>query len=69
MHSAKTWDSSTSINDRRVVIYKAFCLDVAQGRTNGGPYETRTHSCSFESYEIPIVVFLNIFFDKTSEKH
>ena len=26
-----------------VVIYKAFCLDVAQGRMNGTPNETRTH--------------------------
>ncbi len=28
----------------RVVIYKAFCLDEAQGHMNGAPKETRTHS-------------------------
>ena len=27
------------------VIYKALCFDVAQGRMNGVPNETRTHSC------------------------
>ena len=27
------------------VIYKALCFDVAQGRMNGAPNETRTHSC------------------------
>ena len=32
-----------------VVIYKAFCLDVAQGHTNGAPNETRTHSWRFAS--------------------
>ena len=31
------------------VIYKAFCFDVAQGRMNGAPNETRTHSCRFAS--------------------
>ena len=30
-----------------VVIYKAFCLNVAQGHINGAPNETRTHSCWF----------------------
>ena len=33
----------------QVVIYKAFCFDVAQGRMNGAPNETRTHSCRFAS--------------------
>ena len=27
------------------VIDKALCFDVAQGRMNGAPTETRTHSC------------------------
>ena len=27
------------------VIYKALCFDVAQGRMNGAPNETRTHPC------------------------
>ena len=30
-----------------IVIYKARCFDVAQGRMNGVPNETRTHSCRF----------------------
>ena len=34
---------------RRGVIYKALCFDVAQGRMNGAPNETRTHSCRFAS--------------------
>ena len=33
----------------KVVIYKALCFDVAQGRMNGAPNETRTHSCRFAS--------------------
>ena len=33
----------------RIVIYKALCFDVAQGRMNGAPDETRTHSCRFAS--------------------
>ena len=32
-----------------IVIYKALCFDVAQGRMNGAPNETRTHSCRFAS--------------------
>ena len=32
-----------------IVIYKALCFDVAQGRKNGAPNETRTHSCTFAS--------------------
>ena len=31
------------------VIYKAFCLDVAQGHMKGAPNETRNHSCRFAS--------------------
>ena len=31
------------------VIYEALCFDVAQGRLNGAPNETRTHSCRFAS--------------------
>ena len=33
----------------RVIIYEALCFDVAQGRLNGAPNETRTHSCRFAS--------------------
>ena len=32
-----------------IVIYKALCFGVAQGRMNGTPNETRTHSCRFVS--------------------
>ena len=32
-----------------MVIYKALCFDVAQGRMNGAPNETQTHSCRFAS--------------------
>ena len=31
------------------VIYEALCFDVAQGRLNGAPNETQTHSCWFAS--------------------
>ena len=32
-----------------IVIYKALCFDVAQGRMNWAPNETRTHSCRLAS--------------------
>ena len=32
-----------------IVIYKALYFDVAQGRMNGAPNETRTHLCRFAS--------------------
>ena len=32
-----------------LVIYEALYFDVAQGRLNGAPNETRTHSCRFAS--------------------
>ena len=32
-----------------IVIYEALCFDVAQGRMNGAPNETRTHSYRFAS--------------------
>ena len=32
-----------------IVIYEALRFDVAQGRMNGAPNETRTHSCRFAS--------------------
>ena len=32
-----------------VAIYKAFCLDVAQGRINGAPNDNQTHLWSFAS--------------------
>ena len=28
-----------------VVIHEALCFDLAQGRMNGAPNESRTHSC------------------------
>ena len=28
-------------------IYKTFCLDMAQGLTNGAPNETQNYSCRF----------------------
>ena len=31
-----------------LIIYEALCFDVAQGRMNGVPNETRTHSCSMD---------------------
>ena len=34
-----------------IVIYKALCFDVAQGRMNGAPNETRAHSCRFASQD------------------
>ena len=33
-----------------IVIYEALCFDVAQGRMNGAPNETRTHSCRFANH-------------------
>ena len=30
-----------------ILIYKALCFDVAQGRVNGVPNKTRTYSCRF----------------------
>ena len=32
-----------------IVIYKALCFDVAQGRMKGVPNETRTYLCRFVS--------------------
>ena len=32
-----------------IVIFEALCFDVAQGRMNGAPNETRIHSCRFAS--------------------
>ena len=32
-----------------IVIYKALCFNVAQGRMNGVPNETRNHSWRFAS--------------------
>ena len=36
-------------SDGTIVIYEALYFDVAQGRLNGAPNETRTHSCRFAS--------------------
>ena len=41
-----TYDQFATIH---IVIYKAFCFDVAQGRMNGAPNETQTHSYRFAS--------------------
>ena len=38
-----------SIMFNEIVIYEALYFDVAQGRLNGAPSETRTHSCRFAS--------------------
>ena len=38
-----------SDGSKGVVIYLAFCLDLAQGHMKGAPNETRTHSCRFAS--------------------
>ena len=52
-----------------IVIYKAFCLDVAQGRMNGAPNGTRTHSCRFanlayrplhHSNRVYIYIYINL---------
>ena len=41
--------SPVNLPTSTVVIYKALCFDVAQGRMNGAPNETRTHTCRFAS--------------------
>ena len=38
-----------SVGSLNAVIYEALCFDVAQGRMNRAPNETRTHSCRFTS--------------------
>ena len=38
-----------SVFRRNVVIYEAFCLDLAQGHMKGAPNKTRTHACRFAS--------------------
>ena len=35
--------------DMLLVIYKALCFDVTQGRMNWAPNENQTHSCRFAS--------------------
>ena len=35
--------------NKLLVIFKALCFDVAQGRMNAAPNETRTQSCRFAS--------------------
>ena len=37
-----------------MVIYKALCFDVAQGRMKGAPNETRTHSSRFASIMVDL---------------
>ena len=48
----KNWDSLKYWMiqvQKYVVIYWVFYLEVAQGRMNGAPNETWTHSCRFAS--------------------
>ena len=48
LHLCNVWTISYYLQAKtaglRIIIYEAFCLDVAQGRMNGAPNETRTHS-------------------------
>ena len=37
------------LNGLGIVIYEVLSFDVAQGRMNGAPNETRTHLCRFAS--------------------
>ena len=37
------------MDSQPIVIYKALCFDVAQGRMNWAPNENRTHSCRLVS--------------------
>ena len=48
-YSIKSTKELIEILKTHIVIYKALCFDVAQGRMNGAPNETRTHSCRFAS--------------------
>ena len=44
-----------------IVIYEALCFDAAQGRMDGAPNETRTHTCSLLTVtppEVPISTIL-----------
>ena len=43
------WDQCSLASSNYIVIYEALCFDIAQGRMNGAPNETRTHSCRFAS--------------------
>ena len=44
---ANRYTTRGALNGVGIVIYKALCFDMAQGRMNGAPNETRTHSCRF----------------------
>ena len=46
---ANRYTTRGALRRRGIVIYEALCFDVAQGRMNGVPNETRTHSCWFDS--------------------
>ena len=46
---ANRYTTKGAHNGVGIAIYKALCFDVAQGRMNGVPNETRTHSCRFAS--------------------
>ena len=46
---ANRYTTKGAHNGVGIVIYEALCFDVAQGRMNGAPNETRTHSCRFAS--------------------
>ena len=47
--STLTQKSDLLTTNTLIVIYEALCFVVAQGRMNGAPNETRTHSCRFAS--------------------
>ena len=46
---ANRYTTRGALNGVGIVIYEALCFDTAQGRMNGAPKETRTHSCRFAS--------------------
>ena len=50
IHFSPTPASYKTLNSKPdVVIYEALCFNLSQGRMNGAPDETRTHSCKFSS--------------------
>ena len=57
-----------------VVIYEALCFDVAQGKMNGAPNKTRTHSCRCASLVLltitpPEVPNISMLVDMSGEQH
>ena len=51
-----------------IVIYKPFCLDVAQGRMNGAPNETRTQSADLLTITLPEEPFTSMWIIITSAR-